>query len=142
MTTPVQVEPIRPSSVPAACLSAVLLLGGSMHFLTPRFFDGIIPPRLPGDSRTYTYASGAGALAIGTGLAIPRTRRGAATLAVAFFVAVMPAKVRLAVSWCRDDTKSRAVKILGGVQLFWQAPLIAEAWRVRRDLTHRRGHGQ
>lgn len=142
MTTPVHDDPIRTSSGPAIRLSAVLLLGGSLHFLVPRFFDGIIPGWLPGDPRIYTYASGAVALAIGPGLSIPRTRPYAATLAVAFFVAVMPAKVQLAVSWCRDDTKSLPAKLVGVVQLFWQAPLTAEAWRVRRDLASPRGRGQ
>lgn len=140
MTTPAHDDPIRTSS--AIHLCAILLLGGSLHFLAPRFFDGIIPGRLPGDPRTYTYASGAGALAIGTGLLIPRTRRGAATLAAAFFVAVMPAKLQLAVTWCHDPTKSPPAKLIGVVQLFWQAPLIAEAWRLRGDLANPRRRRQ
>ena len=77
-------------------LAAIMLAGGSLHFLAPRWFDAIIPRSLPGRARTYTYVSGSAALAIGAGLMIARTRRLSADLATAFFVGVMPAKVRLA----------------------------------------------
>ncbi|MFG3621039.1 hypothetical protein [Nocardia sp. NPDC047654] len=112
-------------------LSAVLLMGGSLHFIAPRFFDGIIPPVLPGNPRAYTRVSGAAALGVGTGLAIPRTRRISAFLARIFFIAVMPAKIQMAVDWLHSDTKTRAVKIAGIIQLFWQIPLITEARKAQ-----------
>ena len=38
---------------------AALLLGiGTLHFLTPRFFDELIPGALPGTARAWTYGSG------------------------------------------------------------------------------------
>ncbi|GAB2762413.1 membrane protein [Salinifilum aidingensis] len=124
---------VHAGRAPALRLAAVLLLGGSLHFLAPRFFDRIIPRRLPGRPRAYTRAFGAAALGIGTGLSIARTRRRSAVLAGAFFIAVMPAKVRLAVSWWRDGTKRLPARITGVVQLFWQVPLLTEAWRVWRN---------
>ncbi|MHA6804663.1 hypothetical protein [Salinifilum ghardaiensis] len=82
---------------------------------------------------SYTRAFGAAALGIGTGLSIARTRRRSAVLAGAFFIAVMPAKVRLAVSWWRDGTKRLPARTTGVVQLFWQVPLVTEAWRAWRN---------
>lgn len=135
-------EPLAAHARDAAAtrLAAMLLLGGSLHFLAPRFFDSIIPPVLPGKARTYTYASGLAALAIGTGLSIGRTRRVSAGLAGAFFVAVMPAKIQMAVDWWRSDTKHPAAKIGGVVQLFWQIPLVTEALRARRAAVRTAGH--
>ncbi|PXY20908.1 hypothetical protein [Prauserella muralis] len=129
-----------PHQAAATRLAAMLLAGGSMHFLAPRFFDGIIPQALPGQARTYTYVSGLAALALGAGLAAPPTRRAAAGLASAFFVAVMPAKVQLALDWCRSDTTPLPAKIAGIGQLFWQVPLVTEALKVRRG-TPRRSRG-
>lgn len=115
-------DPAQPSQAPAIRLALTLLFGGSLHFLAPQFFDSIIPRRLPGTPRAYTYASGGTALGIGTGLSIARTRRVSAMLAGAFFIAVMPAKVQLAVSWCRGDSKRLPAKFIGIMQLFWQVP--------------------
>lgn len=141
MNGPRNDRPVDASRAPALRLAAALLLGGSLHFLAPRFFDRIIPRRLPGEPRAYTYAFGVAALGIGTGLSIARTRRFSATLAGAFFVAVMPAKVQLTVSWWRDETKRLPAKVTAVVQLFWQVPLVTEAWRARRNAANRRRHG-
>lgn len=117
---------MKPAEKAARRLAAMLLFGGSMHFLTPGWFDKIIPASLPGRTRSYTYLAGAGALAIGAGLTIPRTRRPAAALAAVFFIGVMPAKIKLTRDWLQSD-KPRWVKAVGVVQLFWQAPLVADA---------------
>jgi uncharacterized membrane protein len=114
-------------------LSVVLLTGGAFHFIAPRFFDSIIPPVLPGDPRTYTRVSGVAALGIGTGLAIPRTRRTSALLARIFFIAVIPAKIQMTLDWLRSDTKPLPAKIAGIVQLFWQIPLLTEARKAQGE---------
>lgn len=128
-------EPVGtdPSQAAAFRLAATLLAGGSLHFIAPRFFDSIIPPMLPGSPRAYTYAFGIAALGAGAGLTIPRTRRLSAGLACAFFVAVLPAKIQMAVDWLRSDTKPLPVKIGGVAQLFWQIPLVTEALKARRN---------
>ncbi|GAB3758833.1 membrane protein [Microlunatus parietis] len=113
-------------------LAAMFLFGGSMHFLASGWFDKIIPAGLPGRTRTYTYLSGATALAIGAGLAIPKTRRPAAAAATAFLIGVMPAKIKLTRDWLRSDKPGWA-KAVGVVQLFWQAPLIADAIKAGAD---------
>lgn len=123
----------RPSQAAAVRLAATLILGGSFHFIAPKFFDSIIPPVLPGSPRAYTYASGVAALGVGTGLSIARTRRASAGLAGAFFIAVLPAKLQMAVDLWRSDTKRLPVRILGIAQLFWQIPLVTEAMKARRN---------
>ncbi|MFZ2176178.1 MAG: MauE/DoxX family redox-associated membrane protein, partial [Rhodococcus sp. (in: high G+C Gram-positive bacteria)] len=64
----------RPGQTPALRLAALLLGAGIMHFVTPKFFDAIVPERLPGAARVYTYASGVAELVVGAALVVPRTR--------------------------------------------------------------------
>ncbi|MBE9373222.1 hypothetical protein IQ251_02050 [Saccharopolyspora sp. HNM0983] len=122
-------DPGAADQTPALRLAAVLLTGGTLHFAVPRFFDGIIPAQLPGPARTYTRVSGIAALGIGAGLSVSRTRRTSAALACGFFVAVLPAKVQLAVDWW---PKGRVAATIGIAQLFWQIPLITESIRAHR----------
>ncbi|TQF73217.1 hypothetical protein FK531_06685 [Rhodococcus spelaei] len=118
---------------PSTGLSAILLGAGALHFVNPKPFDAIVPRQLPGDARTYTYASGVAELAVGTAIAIPRTRRLGGTLAAALFVAVFPANVQMAVDWLGRSSTPLPLKILGVARLPLQIPLIAAALKVRRD---------
>ena len=75
---------------------AALLLGvGTLHFVAPKPFDGIIPAELPGSPRFYTYASGVAEIGIGGLLLVQRTRRLAALAAAALFIAVFPGNVNM-----------------------------------------------
>lgn len=103
-----------------------------MHFVRPAPFDSIVPKQLPGEARTYTYASGVAELAVATTLAVPRTRRLGGTLAAALFIAVFPANVQMAVSWLRSDKVSSAAKAVAAARLPLQIPLVTEALKVRR----------
>src|SRR5690242_3037660 len=55
-----------PGSARAARMGAMLLGMGTLHFVAPKPFDGIIPAELPGSARFYTYASGVAELGTGT----------------------------------------------------------------------------
>jgi len=125
-------DPLARTPTDVRWLAPTLLIGGTLHFLAPTWFDRIIPAQLPGPVRGYTYVSGAAAVGIGAGLLAGRTRRPAAVLAGMFFLAVMPAKVRLAVLWWRNEELSAVAKIVGILQLFWQIPFITAAGRVYR----------
>ena len=112
---------------------AGLLLGvGVLHFVRPEPFDGIVPRALPGDARTYTYASGVAEIAVAGALAVPRTRRLGGSLAAALFLAVFPANVQMAVTWLRSPKLSPAAKAASLARLPLQIPLITEALKVRR----------
>ena len=110
-----------------AILLAVLLgTMGTLHFAVPRPFDRLIPRGLPGDARTWTYASGVGELGTALLVAIPRTRRLGALLAAVLFVAVFPGNVTMALD--ARTPKARAVAI---ARLPFQWPLVKWALRVR-----------
>ncbi|NLU81971.1 MauE/DoxX family redox-associated membrane protein [Rhodococcus sp. HNM0569] len=117
---------------PALRLAALLLGAGALHFAAPKYFDAIVPRQLPGDARTYTYASGAAELAVGASLLAPRTRRLGGTLAAALFVAVFPANVQMAVDWVRNPKLGTAQKAIALGRLPIQIPLVTEALRARR----------
>jgi len=122
----------RPSQKPALRLAALLLGAGTMHFVAPKFFDSTVPTQLPGDARTYTYASGVAELAIGTALAVPRTRRLGGGLAALLFVAVFPANVNMAVDWVKSSKTTNVQKAGALLRLPLQIPLVTESLKARR----------
>lgn len=123
----------RPSQKPALRLAALLLGAGTMHFVAPKFFDSTIPTQLPGEARTYTYASGVAELAIGTALAVPRTRRLGGGLAALLFVAVFPANVNMAVDWLKSSKTTNVQKAGVLLRLPLQIPLVTESLKARRQ---------
>ncbi|KLI04460.1 membrane protein [Mycolicibacterium conceptionense] len=128
MTAP---EAQRISAAPAAQRMAALLLGmGTLHFVAPKPFDTIIPAELPGSARFYTYASGVGELATGALLAVPRTRRLGALVAVALFLAVFPGNLNMVRLWWDKPWPMRIVAI---ARLPLQIPMITSALRVYRN---------
>lgn len=113
----------------AKALSGLLMFMGVLHFVAPKPFDAIIPEEIPGDPRTLTYASGAAELGIGAALLPRRTRRPAAALAAALFIAVFPANVNTVRLWVN---KSPLLKTIAWARLPLQLPLIAAALVVWR----------
>lgn len=113
----------------ARILSSILLVPGLLHFVAPKPFDSIVPKELPGSPRTWTHASGAAEIGLGVAVLAPRSRRLAAGLAAALFVAVFPANVNMIREWVDE---SPAMKTLAWARLPLQLPLIALAVIVRR----------
>ncbi|MEU5044507.1 DoxX family protein [Streptomyces griseorubiginosus] len=111
-------------------LAGLLATAGVAHFATPRSFDATIPRALPGEPRTWTYASGAVELALAAGLALPKTRRTAALAAAAFFVGVFPANVKMAVDWRHRPAPQKAAAI-GRLPL--QIPLVLWARSIAEN---------
>ena len=127
-TTPLVV---RDANRAAAYRIASMLIGtGTLHFLAPKPFDTIVPAELPGDARAYTYASGVAEISIGALLLPRRTRRLAATAAVALFVAVFPANVNMVRLWW---DKPWPMRIAAVARLPLQIPMITAALKVRRN---------
>jgi uncharacterized membrane protein len=117
-------------------LSAILLVPGVLHFLAPKPFDEIVPDEVPGDKRTWTYASGVAEVGLGVAVLIPRARRTAAGLAAALFIAVFPANVNMIRLWV---DKSALMKSIAWARLPLQIPLIVLALLVRRGAPSRTG---
>ncbi|MFF0816472.1 MauE/DoxX family redox-associated membrane protein [Rhodococcus sp. NPDC003318] len=126
-------DPGRRAALTRSGLAALLLGAGVMHFVSPKPFDSIVPRRLPGPARAYTQVSGVAEIAIGTAIAIPRTRRFGGTLAAALLVAVFPANVQMAIDWLRRDSVPVPLKAVAVVRLPLQIPLVAAALKVRRE---------
>lgn len=110
-------------------LAGLLATAGTLHFLTPKPFDAIVPRALPGRPRSWTYASGVAELAVAAALVSPRHRRLGGRLAAGLFVAVLPANVQMAVDW-RDKPLPLGAGAWARVPL--QLPLIAAAVKVAR----------
>jgi len=110
-------------------LAGLLATAGVAHFAVPEQFDATVPRVLPGSPRGWTYVSGAAELALAAGVAHPRTRRTAALATAAFFVAVFPANVQMAVDWRDRPAPQKALAI---ARLPLQIPLVQWARGVAR----------
>ncbi|MFV8185112.1 hypothetical protein [Streptomyces sp. AF1B] len=111
-------------------LAGLLAAAGVTHFAAPRQYDAIIPAALPGNPRTWTYASGAAELALAAAVALPRTRKAAALATAAFFVGVFPANVKMAVDWRHRPVSQKAVA-MGRLPL--QLPLVLWARSIAKN---------
>lgn len=111
-------------------LAALLAGSGTLHFLVPKPFDAIVPAELPGNPRTYTYASGVAELTTAGLLMTRRTRRLGGAVAAALFLAVFPANVNMVRLWWDKPWPLRLAAI---ARLPLQIPLITGALRVRRS---------
>lgn len=129
--TMITATPERTAAARTARRLAAMLLGtGTLHFVTPKPFDAIVPAELPGTARFYTYASGVGELATGTLLTVPRTRRLGALAAVVLFVAVFPANVNMVRLWWGKPWPLRIAAI---ARLPLQIPMVTMALKVYRN---------
>ncbi len=113
----------------AHIMGAGLLGMGTLHFLAPKPFDGIIPEELPGSARFYTYASGVAELGVGGLLLAPKTRRLGALAAVALFVSVFPGNVNMVRLW---KDKPLFMRLGAIARLPLQIPMITEALKIYR----------
>ena len=128
--TAITPSPQRDASQTLAYRLAALLLGvGTLHFLVPKPFDGLIPVELPGTPRFYTYASGVAEVSIGAALLARSTRRRAALAAAALFVAVFPGNVNMVRLWW---DKPWPMRIIALARLPLQIPMVTTALKVAR----------
>jgi uncharacterized membrane protein len=111
-------------------LAALLAGAGATHLAVPKFYDEMIPARLPGRPRVWTYGSACAEFAVAGALAVPRTRRGGGLAAALLFAAVLPGNVKMAVDARKSDSTAFRVGTLLRLPLQW--PLIAWALKVRR----------
>jgi uncharacterized membrane protein len=127
-------ESVEPdtSRKPALALAALLFGSGVLHFVVPKPYDSIVPHKLPGRARTYTYVSGVAELGVAAALAVPRTRRLGGRLAAALFVAVFPANMQFTADSLSSSKAGWPVKLISVLRLPLQIPLITTALAVSR----------
>lgn len=113
-------------------LAAFLAGAGATHFVSPTFYDRMIPEVLPGPDRAWTYASGVAELAVAAALVPGRTRRRGALAAAALFVGVFPGNLKMAL-----DADSGAEQLVTYARLPLQIPLVVWALRVLRQTPKR-----
>ncbi len=120
----------RASQRPAHFLAALLAGAGIMHFARPKQFDALVPKELPGDRRTWTYASGVAELTVAAGIALPRTRRLGGLAAALLFVGVFPGNVKMALD-CQRRGRPARDRAVAWLRLPMQWPLVNWALTVR-----------
>jgi uncharacterized membrane protein len=77
-------------------LAAFFIAGGINHFLQPRPYEKIVPPRLKDDARSVVLLSGVAEMAGGIGVLLPGTRRLSGLGLIALLAAVFPANLYMA----------------------------------------------
>ena len=118
----------RPSIGLAVLLGSV----ASAHFFKPDWFDSIVPRVLPGPARAYTVGSAVVEFALAAALVRESTRRAAAYAAAAYFVAVFPANVQMALDGGLPGHTGPWGATLAWVRLPFQIPLVWSAVQVGR----------
>lgn len=117
-----------PRGTSAYLLAGLLGSAGSLHFVFPKQFAGIVPPQLPW---TYglVYLSGLAEIACAAGLVVPRSRRVAGWATAALFVVVFPGNVQMALD---AGDRSDAYRLATYARLPLQVPLVLWAVTVAR----------
>jgi len=77
-------------------LGAAFLGAGVNHFVMPRAYERIVPPRLQGHAGPLVQASGVAEVVGGIGVLLPRTRSHAGVWLIALLAAVFPANLYMA----------------------------------------------
>ena len=77
-------------------LAALFIAAGANHFVMPRAYRRIVPPRLQGDASAVVALSGIAEIAGGAGVLVPGLRRVSGAWLIALLAAVFPANVFMA----------------------------------------------
>ena len=99
------------------------------HFVMPRAYQQIVPPRLRHDAKRVVVVSGVAEVAGGVGVLLPGLRRAAGLGLIALLIAVFPANVYMA----RSPERFRRIPrwaLYGRLPL--QPLMIWWAWRATR----------
>jgi uncharacterized membrane protein len=100
---------------------------GVMHFVSPDFFNDLVPPWLPPGESFWTYASGVVELVVAWLLLSPSRRRTGALFAVALFVGVYPGNLYMAWDWRNEPIGDQLVAY---GRLPFQFLFIWLAWKI------------
>jgi len=77
-------------------LGAAFIGAGVNHFVIPRAYERIVPPRLADEAKRVVQLSGVAEIAGGVGVLLPRTRRLSGLWLIGVLAAVFPANLYMA----------------------------------------------
>ncbi len=86
----------RRTRAPERLLAAFFIGAGVNHFVNPRPYRAIVPPRLASHSKELVEISGVAEIAGGLGVLLARTRGPSGVALIALLIAVFPANVYMA----------------------------------------------
>ena len=113
-------------------LAAFFIGAGVNHFVTPRPYRAIVPPRIASHSKELVEISGVAEILGGLGVLVPRTRRTSGVALIALLIAVFPANIYMAQAHSRFARIPRwalyARLALQPLMMWW-------AWRATRART-------
>ena len=114
----------------AVAVGGFITFAGIMHFVSPSFFNDIVPPWLPPSRIFWTYISGVAELITAALLLRPATRRTGAFAAVWLFIAVYPANIYMVWDWRNEVASQQFIswaRLPFQFLFIWVALKIAEA---------------
>jgi uncharacterized membrane protein len=110
-------------------LANFFIAAGVNHFVMPRAYEAIVPPRMRGHAERIVQVSGVAEIAGGVGVLVPSTRRVSGLGLIALLAAVFPANLYMA----REPQHFRRIPRWG---LYGRLPLqplmMLWAWRATR----------
>lgn len=111
-------------------LAGFFVASGVNHFVSPRFYRAIVPPRLQHDAKRVVEVSGVAEIAGGLAVLLPRTRSAAGVGLIALLAAVFPANLYMA----REPQRFKRVPRWAlYARLPLQPLMMWWAWRATRD---------
>ncbi|HEY2571123.1 MAG TPA: hypothetical protein VGI27_06600 [Solirubrobacteraceae bacterium] len=111
-------------------LAALFVGSGVNHFVSPRFYRAIVPPRLQHDAKRVVEVSGVAEVLGGLGVLVARTRRLSGACLIALLAAVFPANLYMA----REPERFPRLPLWAlYVRLALQPLMMWWAWRATRD---------
>jgi uncharacterized membrane protein len=111
-------------------LAAFFVGSGVNHFVSPRFYRAIVPPRLQPHAKRVVEVSGVAEVLGGLGVLLPRTRRLSGLYLIALLAAVFPANLFMA----REPERFKRVPRWAlYARLPLQPLMMWWAWRATRD---------
>lgn len=114
-------------------MAALLGTAGVTHFVSPGFYDPIVPRPLDRNARFWVYASGVVELTCAALLLRRRTRRIGGWLSVATLLGVYPANIQAALDGGMKDAKPPMDSAAAAwLRLPLQFPMIFGALRIAR----------
>jgi len=113
-------------------IAAILGGAGVMHFVSPKFFDAVVPEWMPGSARTVTYVSGVAELASAALVLNPSTRKLGGWCALATFVVVYPANIQMALDGGIEGAPKGPMNSAAAawIRLPFQLPMMWTAFKV------------